>query len=744
MGDLKVRYVVFDDWPDAFEALKSNQAVLAPNLGITDERLHLFDFTVPYETFRISIFVRSATVDINKESDLIGKKVGVVEKNQGLVLMREQGGSDLQVFDSVEEAFMALLSGRVDALVYPEQVITAIATRSGLEDKIKTAGKPLQEIKRAIAVRKGEPELFQKLDNAIRKLIKTPEYKMIYEKWYGKPNPFWNVTRAIMVMGIILGLAIAGMLAWRYVSILKLNNSLSEAKERFRAIVENANAGYFFIDKEGTFQSVNNAWLEMHGYDSPDDVIGKPFTLTQVDADLEAAQKVVETLLAGHPIPAGEFTRRCKDGSVGYHTFSSHPVVHGAQVIGLEGFFIDTNELKRTEEEKRKLEARLWQAKKAESLGRMAGAIAHHFNNQLSVVLGNLELALDDAAVDAVTREFLIEAMKAARRSSEVSGLMLTYLGQSTGIREPLDLSEVCLHHLPLLQDILQKGIDLETDFMASGPVVAVNTNQVQQVLNHLVANGAEAIGDSKGRVTLTTKTVSASDIPKINIAPVDWEPGTDILACLEVTDTGCGITDQDMEKIFDPFFTTKFTGRGIGLAVVLGIVKVWNGAINIESSMENGSTFRVFLPLVTDDISRRSEKASAVYRKDSDTVLLVEDEEQVRKMGATMLKRLGFSVLAVADGTEALEMFRQHQGMIRCVITDLSMPGMDDWETIAALRKVEPDLPVILASGYHEAQAMGRDDAEQPNAFLHKPYSKDELKNALSGVLRDKIEVVT
>ena len=404
----------------------------------------------------------------------------------------------------------------------------------------------------------------------------------------------------------------------------------------------------------------------------------------------------------------------------------------------------DISYRKRAEVEKAKLEVQNRQVHKSESLARMAGAIAHHFNNQLCVVMGNLELALDNLTGDAATRKHLDEAIRATRRSADVSGLLLTYLGQGTGSREPLDLSEVCGKNLPMLQAVIPENIAFEKALPATGPVVVANPNQMRKVLTQLIINGAEAIGDRNGKLTLAVKTILASAIPKANIAPIDWKPAADMYACLEVTDTGCGIAEQDMEKVFDPFFTTKFTGRGIGLAVVQGIVKACNGAISVESAKNHGSTFCIFLPLVIDTTSGKPETGTAAPNPEqTGTVLLVEDQEPVRKMAETMIEGLGFSVLAASGGGEAVELFRQHRSKIRCVITDLTMPHMDGWETIAALRKIQPGLPVILASGYDEAQAMGRDAAEQPQAFLHKPYSKVELKLALIRALGDDAQRV-
>jgi signal transduction histidine kinase len=286
----------------------------------------------------------------------------------------------------------------------------------------------------------------------------------------------------------------------------------------------------------------------------------------------------------------------------------------------------------------------------------MAGAIAHHFNNQLGVVMGNLELALAGLSGDPRVRDKLVEAMQAARRSAEVSGQLLVYLGQTIGNREPLDLSETCRRGLPMLRALLPKHYTLETDLPFPGPTVSGNANRIQQVLTNLVANAAEAMGEAGGAVLVTVTTVSPDDIPAAHRFPTGWQPRDQAHACLEVRDAGCGIADTDMEKLFDPFFSSKFTGRGLGLPVVLGIVQALGGAVAVESDADRGSVFRVFIPLSAEEVSRRPEQtAQAPEMEAGGTVLLVEDEEMVRTMAAALLTYLGFSVLAAKDGVEAV-----------------------------------------------------------------------------------------
>jgi CheY-like chemotaxis protein len=314
---------------------------------------------------------------------------------------------------------------------------------------------------------------------------------------------------------------------------------------------------------------------------------------------------------------------------------------------------------------------------------------------------------------------------------------MLTYLGQSFGKQEPLDLSEASLRSLPILRAVMPGNVVLETALPTPGPVISANANQIQQVLTNLIANAWEAAGECGGSIRLGVKTISPADIPLTHCYPMDWRPQDYAYACLEVVDAGCGIADTDREKIFDPFFSSKFTGRGLGLAVVMGIVRAHGGAVTVESEPGRGSAFRVFFPVSAEQIHRRPDQAAkAPAFEEGGTVLLVEDEDLVRRMAAAMLEQLDFSVLEAKDGVEAVEMFRQRRDEIRCILCDLTMPRLNGWETLTALRKLVPGIPVILASGYDEAQVMAGDHPELPQVFLGKPYQLKGLRDAIRQAL--------
>jgi len=410
---------------------------------------------------------------------------------------------------------------------------------------------------------------------------------------------------------------------------------------------------------------------------------------------------------------------------------------NNGEAVRISGLDADLTERKKTEETQQQLALQLQQLEKTESLHRMAGAIAHTFNNMLGAAIGYLEIAMDDLPPEGSTSKFLASAFQATERAAEVSSMMLTYLGISFIEHISLDFSEVCRSSLTTLRGVIKKDVVLASDFPSTGPVVIADTNQMQRLLKNLVINASEAIQDEQGTITLIIRTVSSTDIPTAHRFPIDWQPQEDRFACLMVKDTGEGIAAKDIDKLFDPFFTSKFAGRGLGLAIVLGILRMHRGMVSVESEPGRGSVFQVFIPLSMDPVSLQSDNATqALAIEANHVVLLVEDEQPMREMVETMLKRLGFDVLAAKNGIEAIEIFRAHQDDIHIVLCDITMPGMDGWETLASLRTMVPTIPVIFISGHEEVQVMNTDQSEYPQVFLQKPFKRVDLQRALETVL--------
>lgn len=394
--------------------------------------------------------------------------------------------------------------------------------------------------------------------------------------------------------------------------------------------------------------------------------------------------------------------------------------------------------LKESEAGKAELAARNRQLQKAESLGLMAASIAHHFNNKLQSVMASLDMIGDLPSGMDPARPLRL-AKQATENAAEVSSLLLVYLGQVSPNREPRFLSEICRERLPLIEKTLPIGVELEVDFPEQGPIILANADQIQRVLTSLVTNGCEALGRGGGRLRLEIGTCRAGEIPERHRYPVDWQPQVQDFALLAVQDSGGGIAEGDIEKLFDPFFSTKSVGRGLGLPVVLGLVQAHGGSITVASQQGKGSVFRVHFAVSTQAQLIPSRPAVRDSRlAGGSTVLMVDDDELLLESVGALIERLGFTLLIAHDGVEALEVFLRHQADICCVLTDLTMPRMNGLELLKALRQINPNLPVILASGYDQAQAMSGAPTDRPDAFLNKPFGLDQIREALGRSLRN------
>ncbi len=519
----------------------------------------------------------------------------------------------------------------------------------------------------------------------------------------------------------------------------RAQEALRQSEERFRLLLETMPT--FAVqgcDIDGTIHYWNKASESLYHYSAEEAINANRFDLLLPEERRgDVQQLITEGISSGQNIPGVELEMKRRDGSL-VPVFSNHVLLQrdgaDAELFSID---VDLTKQKQADEFRTRHQEQCHRIERAEGLERMAGAFAHLFNNKMQVVTGNLELAIETLAVDEPLRECIDSAMQAATSSSEVGSLMLTYIGQSRGTLECLDLSEIIRIKLSELETLLPPNILFKAELPESGPVVWTTENQIFQVLTRLVTNAQEAIGKSDGEVKVVLRSLSENEIPTGHVFPPNWLRTGDRFACLEVSDTGCGIITEEIDKIFDPFYSTKFTGRGLGLAVAMGLVRTWGAMICVQSEVGKGSRFMVFFPLIEDRVTRRIEKfvAPSTHLEVSGAVLVVDDDNVVRLTIETILKRLGFQVFTAENGSAAFDLILQHQEKIQCVITDLAMPGMNGWELLEALRKVRPQLPVVMASGYDESHVMSFEHNEQPHAFLQKPFSIQGLKDTLAKI---------
>jgi PAS domain S-box-containing protein len=503
-------------------------------------------------------------------------------------------------------------------------------------------------------------------------------------------------------------------------------NAVPEWQESFDAIKD----AVFLLSPDCSILRCNSAAYEIFNKGNPGDMLGK-ICWEVVHGTSEQPRDC--------PIKVMMKTKKREsfvlesDGR--WLSITVDPVLDGENnVSGVVHVVSDITERKLAEAEMLKLENKDRQFQKSESLNRMSGAVAHHFNNKLHVVMGYLDMVIGILPPGDSLVKKLVIARRAAREASEVSGNLLAYTGQIQEKIELLDLAEICRAGLPELQAGTPENVSVETALPFPGPFIRADEKQVRQILVNLVINAREAIGRAAGSIQLRVKTLSSSDIAESHRFPQGWHPQKKSYACLELTDSGCGIQEKDMDNIFDPFFSTKFIGRGLGLPVVLGIVRTHGAGITVEKEPGGGSCFKVFFPLSEQIGAERDPGVTNLILKHA--VLLVEDEKPVREMTAMMLGRLGFAVFQARDGVEAMEVFKQHNAEISCVLCDVLMPRMGGWETICELRAARRDLPVILASGYDESSVMAGEHTELPDFFLPKPYDLRKLGDTISGVI--------
>ncbi len=402
----------------------------------------------------------------------------------------------------------------------------------------------------------------------------------------------------------------------------------------------------------------------------------------------------------------------------------------------------DIAERERSAERRRVMEAQMLHVQKLESLGVLAGGIAHDFNNLLMAILGNSDLALMDIQPDSPIRESVTEIKKAALQARELAGQMLAYSGKGRFVVKPIDVSQMVEEMSHILKMSISKKAILKLNLADTLPSVEADASQIKQVVMNLITNASEALEDKSGTITITTRDLHVDEDDLQTPYPGKNLTGGKFVS-LEVADTGCGMTPETQAKIFDPFFSTKFTGRGLGLAAVLGIIRGHNGTIKITSDPGKGTTMQVLLPAGQVEAVPKPPAAPATVEAEapanwrgSGTVLLVDDEETVRATGKTMLERLGMEVILACNGCEAIEIFTERSDEIDCVILDLTMPYMNGEEAFGELRRIRNDIPIIMSSGYNEQDVTQRFVGRDITGFIQKPYVLATLATELQRAL--------
>ncbi len=450
------------------------------------------------------------------------------------------------------------------------------------------------------------------------------------------------------------------------------------------------------------------------------------------------AAAAVET---GGPVPEFEARFLRPDGGVRWFRAIARLVCDESGPAWLKGVTQDITERKLAEEQRRKFEDNLQQTQRLESLGILAGGIAHDFNNLLTGMLGNASLARELLPSDSELHEFLRPIEKSAEHAAQLCQQMLAYAGKGGTVRGPLDLNDLIRDSADLIKLAASRRVNLKVEYGSSLPPVVGDAGQLRQVLLNLIQNASEALGGEHGSVTIRTR---AGKGPPTLSDDMTWsgERIAGEYVCLEVTDTGCGMSPATRARIFEPFFTTKFTGRGLGLSAVHGIVKQHGGAMCVWSREGQGTTFALYLPsgldLALADLGDDRVTLTDTPPPAKKVALLAEDESPIRTLAAVALRGLGFTVAEAADGRAAVELFRANPRQFSLAVLDIVMPELDGCEVLVELREARPDLPVVVVSGYSEFDLS--DVLSDPLVrFLPKPFRPNDLTSCVRQVLQPR-----
>ncbi len=507
-----------------------------------------------------------------------------------------------------------------------------------------------------------------------------------------------------------------------------------ESMRMLERAVEQSVDGIVVTDLAGATEFLNEAWARMHGYEVPE-VLGYDLNLFHTREQMQEEVYPLLKQVREQGSFDGEVSHRRRDGST-LPTWMTVNLLRDpeGEPVGLVAIARDLSRRRESEEEQRQLEARLQQAAKLESLGDLAAGIAHDYNNLLTGMMAHASLALGEIPGASPVGEKLRQIEQTAERAAELSDQLLAFAGEDAPELETLQLGELLKGMEPQLRERISGETVLQFQLKSGLPPVDVDPAQLRRVVLRLVANAVEAIGPRPGVLTLRTSQVQADRRYFQGAQPTEeLPPGAYVF--FEVSDSGVGIDEQTRARMFDPFFTTKSAGRGLGLAMALGIVGAHGGAIKVYSEPGRGTTVEVLFPASSQREAEARPRADKEWRP-AGTILVVDDEELVLEVSREILESRGFDVLTAPGGAQALEIYRQRRGDIKAVVLDMTMPEMDGEEVFRNLRRLDPQARVVMMSGY------SRKKVPQPiidlglGGFLHKPFRPHDLIDKLRELL--------
>jgi two-component system sensor histidine kinase EvgS len=724
----QISYVTCE-WLECLELLISGRIDLMPDVAYSQERDEYFDFHVEEVVSSWSTVYANRTKQMNKILDLDGRRIAVLGGSIQHTVMEQMInglGFDVDFIEtkSFEEAYSLAANGTADAVISNHFFGDYFYQQYGLSKTPIV----LNPVTLYFATASGSnPDLLKAIDNNLRAMKSRPGsvYYNVLASWMEKP-PKVVVPRYLVWIiggigsGLVLAFVIILLLRWQVSvgsqNLLHANKLLSESEKKFRDLFHQHSAIKLLVDPDtGNIVEANQAAEKFYGW--PGETLRR---MRIQDINILSPEQVETEITKAKDLQRihFEFRHRLADGSVrDVAVFSSRIETLGKPLLH---FIIHDIT------ERRSLEDQLRQAQKMEAVGRLAGGVAHDYNNMLSVILGYTELAMEKTNPADPLHGDLKEILDAARRSTDLTRQLLAYSRKQTVSPKVLDLNDTLEGMLKILRRLVGEDIDLVWRPAAGLWPVKIDPAQLDQILGNLCVNARDAITDV-GKVTIETDNIIFDEAYCAD--HLGFVPGEFVL--LAVSDDGCGMDKETLDHAFEPFFTTKGVneGTGLGLATVYGILKQNNGFINVYSELENGTTFRLYFPRHEGKADMTIvTNAAKVPQGKGETVLLVEDDQAIMKMCRKMLENLGYQVLTASSPGEAMRLADKHAGDICLLITDVVMPEMNGRDLAYQLHALYPEIKTLFMSGYTADVIAHRGALDDGVNFIQKPFSQTDL----------------
>ena len=500
---------------------------------------------------------------------------------------------------------------------------------------------------------------------------------------------------------------------------------LHESEQWHRSLFENATDGIIVLDDHGIIVNVNDKTCEMHGF-TRDALVGAHIKLLEIREDRGKMAERMRMILNGESI-VYEAKHHKKDGSLMYLEVSSKAITIGDKLF-IQSFYRDITE-------KKKFQEHLLQSQKMESIGVLAGGIAHDFNNILTAILGHTEIVRRNTSLEERALRSLNVIEDASRRAGRMISKLLGFARKTEYELISLNLNDVVYDTVKLLERVIDSKISLNLELANQIPLIQGDINQIEQIVMNLIVNARDAMPKG-GKIAIRTESIAVTQgmpgiPPYIHLGEYN---------VLSITDTGTGIPDEIVNKIFEPFFTTKAQGKGtgLGLSMVYGAVKEHQGYITVQSRLNVGTTFTVYLPVARSMPSEARKAVAAPSVSGNETLFVVDDEAEILSSMQESLTGNGYKVVAVSDPSGALDTFKKISPEIALVITDIVMPQIDGKQLIQQIKLIKPEVKILAISGYTKYVA-NKEEIKEVNGFLQKPFESPHLLSVVRRILDTK-----